>query len=115
MSYLAAKPPSQTAFACARAAEHVSQLVITIPALVLSFLEVPLLSSRCGTALKPLFLAAQPSPGRPQDLPSLPLAAAAPELSEGVTKLEFQKHSWASALWAAQPLTGPASQMGRER
>ena len=114
MSYLAAKPP-QTAFACARAAEHVSQLVISIPALALSFLEVPLLS-RCGAALKPLFLAAQPSADR-KTFSFLPLAdaAAAPELSERVTKLEFQKHSWASALWAAQSLTGPASQMGRER
>ena len=84
------------------------------PSLSLS-LSWKFLSSRCGTALKPLFLAAQPSAGRPQDLPSLPLAAAAPELSERVTKLEFQKHSWASALWAGRSLGQPARWGGRDK
>ena len=107
LSSEAAKPP-QTAFACARAAEHVSQLVISIPALALSFLEVPLLSMwyRTETSL-PRCTAV----GRPTARPSFSsfgrrrtgVERASHKIGIPETFLGFCALGRSAAHWASQP------------
>ena len=87
-------------------------LSLSSPSPLLRSLSWKFLSSRCGTALKPLFLAAQPSPGRPtpQDL-LLPPFGRLPHRSErashkiGIpeTFLGFCAVGRPVAHWAGQP------------
>ena len=109
LSSEAANPP-QTAFACARAAEHVSQLVISIP-LSLSW---KFLSSRCGAALKPLFLAAQPS----ADRKTFSFASFGRRRRTGVERASHKigiPETFLGFCALGRSVAHWASQMGRER